>query len=217
VSALEPHQVMPSLSDEEYAALKADIDERGVLVPVVVDQDGNILDGHHRQRIATELGIEYPTEVRQVGDEEEAREVAFMLNLARRHLTREQKRALIQAEIDHDPALSDRKIARRLRCSPSTVGAVRNGGVSNLDNRRAILDLGAAHERYVRDSSDARRRVGDLPDEERPWLTAAVARAEVVLQATEDWLNGEPIDQVRKRLADTDPETDRGRSGDVQS
>jgi hypothetical protein len=49
-----------------------------------------VLDGHHRQHIAAELGIDCPTEIRQVVDENEARDVAFTLNLARRHLTREQ-------------------------------------------------------------------------------------------------------------------------------
>ena len=42
------YQVMPPLSPEEYAALKADIATRGVLFPVEYDEDGNILDGHHR-------------------------------------------------------------------------------------------------------------------------------------------------------------------------
>ena len=128
-----PFQVMPPLSDEEYAALREDIAERGVLVPVVVDQYGNTLDGHHRQRIAAELGVDCPTEVRHVADDGEARDLALTLNLARRHLTREQKRALIADQIARDPAATDRSIARRLRCSPSTVGAVRRGEVSNLD------------------------------------------------------------------------------------
>ena len=137
----ERFQVMPPLSEEEYAALRADIAERGVIVPVVVDQDGNVIDGHHRWRIAAELGIDCPTEVRQVASDEEAREVALMLNLARRHLSREQKRDLIAGELERDPDASDRSIARRLRCSPSTVGAVRRGEVSNLDTMSRVEQI----------------------------------------------------------------------------
>ena len=35
-------QVMPALSDEEYAALRDDIERHGVMVPIVVDQHGRI-------------------------------------------------------------------------------------------------------------------------------------------------------------------------------
>lgn len=38
-------QPMPPLAEAELAALRADITERGVLVPVVVDQHGRLLDG----------------------------------------------------------------------------------------------------------------------------------------------------------------------------
>ena len=52
--------MLPALTDEEYAALKDDIREHGILVPVIVDEANEILDGVHRVRIATELGIEPP-------------------------------------------------------------------------------------------------------------------------------------------------------------
>lgn len=43
--------LIPSLSKEEFGALKADIEDRGVLVPLFVDEDDNILDGHNRYAI----------------------------------------------------------------------------------------------------------------------------------------------------------------------
>ncbi len=42
------YQVAPPLTDEEYAGLKADIAENGVRVPVVEDEDGNVI-GHTKQ------------------------------------------------------------------------------------------------------------------------------------------------------------------------
>ncbi len=104
-------QVMPPLSAEEYAALRDDIAERGIVVPVVVDQHGRLLDGHHRRQIADELQIDCPIEVRQVTDDEDARNVAFTLNLARRHLSREQRRELIAREAAARPGDSDRASA----------------------------------------------------------------------------------------------------------
>ncbi len=132
VAAAAVFQVMPPLSAEEYAALRDDIAERGIVVPVVVDQHGRLLDGHHRRRIADELGIDCPVEVHQVTDDEDARQVALTLNLTRRHLSREQRRELIAREAAARPGDSDRAIARRLGCSPTTVAAVRRP-VSNLD------------------------------------------------------------------------------------
>jgi ParB-like chromosome segregation protein Spo0J len=50
------YQFFQPLSDEEYTALKKDIEDRGIKVPIELDSDGNILDGHHRWQIAQELG-----------------------------------------------------------------------------------------------------------------------------------------------------------------
>ncbi len=124
--ALAPtFQVMPALTDDEYAALRGDIAERGIVVPVVVDQHGRLLDGHHHRRIADELQVDCPVEVHQVTNDEDARQVALALNLARRHLTRDQRRELIAREAAARPGDSDRAIARRLGCSPTPVAAVR--------------------------------------------------------------------------------------------
>jgi DNA modification methylase len=87
-----PYQVMPALTAEQYAALKADIKARGVVVPVEVDEAGAILDGHNRAAIATELEQTYPTVVRRGMTEAQKKQYARTINLARRHLTSEQQR-----------------------------------------------------------------------------------------------------------------------------
>lgn len=126
-------QPMPELTADQRGALEADIRAHGVLVPIVVDQHGRILDGHNRHEIAGQLGIECPREVREVADDDEAHDLAVTLNCARRHLTREQQREVIAAEATRRPEDSDRAIARRVGCSPSTVAAVRRPKVSKLD------------------------------------------------------------------------------------
>jgi N6-adenosine-specific RNA methylase IME4 len=79
-------QLFPALRPDEYDALKADIAERGVLVPVEIDQDGQMLDGHHRLKIAGELGIEAPTVQREFTDDDARMAHVIALNLKRRHL-----------------------------------------------------------------------------------------------------------------------------------
>jgi len=158
---------MPPLSAEEYAALRNDIEHSGILVPVLVDQHGRILDGHHRVKIANELGIDYPRDVREIADDNEAHDLALTLNMVRRHLNREQKRALIRSEIERTPDASDREIARRTASSPSTVGAVRRQ-VSNLDTplsdeeRQELADAEARIERANEIVEEARARRREL-------------------------------------------------------
>lgn len=90
----EQYQLLPALAADDFERLKSDIAERGVLVPIEVDESGNVLDGHHRKRIADELGIDCPTVTRIGMAEHEKRLHAVALNLARRHLTDAQKVAL---------------------------------------------------------------------------------------------------------------------------
>jgi len=146
-------QPMPDLSPEQYDALKADIRERGVLVPVVVDQHDRVLDGHNRRRIADEVGIDCPTETKVVADDDEAADLAVVLNCARRHLNREQVRQVIANEIERRSGDSDRAIARRVGCSPSTVGTIRRT-VSNLDTSAAEMMTRAEAEEITNSIRD---------------------------------------------------------------
>jgi ParB-like chromosome segregation protein Spo0J len=96
------YQLFPGLSAEEFAALKADIAERGVLVPVVVDaESGAVVDGHHRVRAWEELRVagvrvpDYSRDVRRFADDDQRRAFAIATNLVRRHLTRAQRAELM--------------------------------------------------------------------------------------------------------------------------
>lgn len=93
---IEKYQLLPPMSQHEYEELKADIIEHGVIVPVIVDEEGNIIDGHHRARICEELAIECPTVVRKFISEEEKQALAIGLNLKRRQLSPEQAELMRQ-------------------------------------------------------------------------------------------------------------------------
>lgn len=78
-------QLLPGLKPAEIEALRESIRRDGVIVPVVVRSNGDMIDGHHRRQIADELGIDYPTKVVDI-DDETADRWRLILNLARRHL-----------------------------------------------------------------------------------------------------------------------------------
>lgn len=101
----DPWQVLPALDPEDFAALRASIAAHGVLVPVEVDQHGEVLDGHHRLAVVAELvasGVavaEPPRLVRAFDDtpEGDAERLAHVVavNLVRRHLDRSQRSELV--------------------------------------------------------------------------------------------------------------------------
>lgn len=121
------YQVMPDLTPIEYEALKADIAKRGVLVPVEVDENGDLLDGHHRVRAWQELRAEgvdlpdYPRMVRTGLTEEQKRNHARSLNVLRRQLSKEQRDA-VMVDMRRD-GMSYRAIAEAVGTS---VGAAHN-------------------------------------------------------------------------------------------
>ena len=126
MKATGPYQLLDPPSPEDYAALKADIAERGVMIPVELDEDGNVIDGHHRKMICEELGItDYPTVIRRGWTEEQKRTDSRRMNLARRQLTREQRRKLIEDELRESPDTTNRKIGKSLGVDHKTVGSVR--------------------------------------------------------------------------------------------
>src|SRR5215467_1818180 len=86
---------VPPLEPDQLALLEADIERRGVLVPVLKDRDGNVVDGFNRIAIATKLGIDYPVYVMQ-HDSADTPELRIVINALRRQMTTESWYALIR-------------------------------------------------------------------------------------------------------------------------
>jgi ParB-like chromosome segregation protein Spo0J len=129
VSDLQLFDALPAHIED---ALRASIRRFGVLVPVIRDQQGRIIDGHHRVRIAEEEGIGIADDiVITVDSEDEAREIARTLNADRRQLTEEQRRAVV-TELRRE-GHSERAIAGALGVSQPTV---------HRDLKRAEIDSG---------------------------------------------------------------------------
>lgn len=105
---MDTYQLLPDLSETDYRRLKSDIRDRGqVLVPIVVDEDGQVLDGHHRLRAVRELEDEGheidmpPAQVRRDLPDHEKYLLAGELNLARRQLTDAQRVIVGEKLEDH--------------------------------------------------------------------------------------------------------------------
>jgi hypothetical protein len=135
--SLKPHPTLESklrpLTPEEYADLKASIAEFGQKQDIVIDAENTIIDGHHRWRIAKELGHAKVSVWPEFSlSPEKAEELGIQLNEHRRHMNTEQRRGLVAVELLRDSTRSDREIGRLKGVSHVTVARVRseliNGG-----------------------------------------------------------------------------------------
>lgn len=132
------YQVMPDLTPIEYEALKADIAERGVLVPIEVDENGELLDGHHRVKAWNELkaaGVDiadYARIIRVGWSEEQKRNHARRLNVLRRQLSKEQREQVMIAMRKDGMKLEE--IAEAVGVDPATVQRVTKPEIANANS-----------------------------------------------------------------------------------
>lgn len=137
------YQVCRPLTPIEFAALKADIAENGVLVPVEIDENGDILDGHHRVQAWQELraeGVDVPQWaklIRQGLTEEQKRNHARKLNVLRRQMSKDEQ-AAIMVDMRRD-GMSYRAIANAVGVDPKTAynktSTVEISTVQSLDGK----------------------------------------------------------------------------------
>jgi len=159
------YQMLPRLTDDEYIELRHDIEANGVRVPIDVDEHGEILDGHHRARIAEALHVMCPRRVLPDLSETEKRAHALAVNVHRRSLSQAQRRDLIAASVKADPDVSDREHARRTGASDKTVTSIRR----DLESTAEIPQL----DRTT--GSDGKSRPASRPAEPDP-IEQAVSR-----------------------------------------
>jgi ParB-like chromosome segregation protein Spo0J len=184
-------QLFPDMDPEAFSALKADIAARGVLVPVELDQDATVLDGHHRVRAWNELrrhGVrvpQYPRNVRQYRTDDERLATVLRLNTHRRQMGPKQRRELVQRL--RREGWSTRRIADVAGFSKSTVdrdcSGVPNGTperVLGADGKRyRVVQLRRPPSILAMSEREERQAVADLTElgNDAPERTMTAARA----------------------------------------
>lgn len=153
--------LFPTLEPATYAALKDSIEQFGVLVPVAKDQDGKLIDGYHRSKIADELGVDFRVDVIKVESDEQRDEIAAALNLYRRHLDVSQRR---------EQVIFLRSKGHSLRAIADAVG------VSEATARRDVST--ASNDAVATPDGKVLGKDGKRRDAKRPTLIAAKNRKE---------------------------------------
>lgn len=147
----------PSMSEADFLALKDDIDDKGQREPIIIFED-MVLDGWHRYRACTEIGLT-PTKFNFPEGEDP---VAFVLshNLHRRHLTGSQRAAAVVACANWAPSgkpanrtpsvhlATNKEMAKSANVSPSTIKdakAAHTAGLSDAVKDGAVTAKEAAN------------------------------------------------------------------------
>ncbi len=117
---------LPKLTGEDFMALLESIRELGQLVPILVDANGRIIDGHTRMRACRDLGLEPVTRVLEwVTTDDQRQSLALVVNFARRQLPASAKRGVALAALLREPSSSNREIAVHAGVSHTLVNQLR--------------------------------------------------------------------------------------------
>lgn len=120
-------EALPKMSAEAFAELKADIQKHGLRDAIWL-KGKQIIDGRHRYRACCELGITATTRQYQGEDLE-----AFVIstNLARRHLSTQQRKWFAKRLLELHPEQSSRSIAKSVGLDHKSVERIRQSTGEN--------------------------------------------------------------------------------------
>jgi ParB-like chromosome segregation protein Spo0J len=193
--------IFPMLYGEDYLELKASIEADGLLAPIVVDDDGVLIDGRNRAKACQDLAIE-PRLVllSEVAPGVDASTYILASNISRRHLSKGQRamavaRVLLvssksQQESANAVGVSRQRVTQAsvvLEYAPELADAVLSGSLpldKAYETARANKEAKASEaERAARMTERLERLAQEAPDladlviEERMSLDEAIAAA----------------------------------------
>lgn len=129
---------MRPLTEEEYGSLKDGISEDGIVSSIVIDANGDVIDGHTRLEAWAELlaeGKPSPSSAPVVrrtdlSEPKAIKAMARKLNLQRRQLSTTDRRKVVKAQIVDTPEKSDNAIALMLGVHHSVAKTAREQAIS---------------------------------------------------------------------------------------
>ncbi len=140
--------VLPPIDTDLRRHLTEDILNKGILVPVIQCEDGEVLDGRLRLEIAEEYDLFCPRIIVSKLTRDERDDVRVCVNLYRRHLSRQQVRELVAWELRRRPDSSDTVIGKRTGVDHKTVGGIRKRMEAAGEIPRLATRSGSDGKRY---------------------------------------------------------------------
>ena len=140
------YRVFPPASEEERERLKQSIDEVGLKNPVVIDEHGNIIDGHDRRDVCEELTVDWKANaiVKMGLSEAEKSALAIELNLWRKSVipNQKQKKELVEHYWQANPKVSENRIADLFGVSQSTANRIKKSLIQTGKFEKPLSTIG---------------------------------------------------------------------------
>jgi ParB/RepB/Spo0J family partition protein len=186
--------LFPMLAGEDLDELTASIQEQGLLQPVVLDEDGRVLDGRNRLAACEPLGVT-PEVVIYDGDDPDG--YALTVNLARRHLSKGQ-RAMLAAQAADVTGQTQREVAAAQKLSTGRVGQA----ATVLDHAPDLANAVVAGARSLDDAyKEAQDRKRAATDAEAQIAKLLAEAPDIAIHVIEDGLPlNEAMGQYRARV-----------------
>lgn len=206
-------ELLPPLTEEQLAALEADLLKNGCYAPVIVNEDMVVIDGHNRKALCEKHGLPYQMMVFSFGDLLEAKEWMLDTQKGRRNL---EKWELGKIALKLKPEIEAR--AKENQGTRTDLSATLPKGPVPVDTRKELAEAVGLGERTmgkvmridehapaaVREALDKKelsinqgynitQRVMELPEEERE-------------QAAEEAV---ALEKAKKEVQALDAEADR--------
>jgi ParB-like chromosome segregation protein Spo0J len=185
--------MLPQLSDAEYAELRDDIRTRGLLEPIL-RKDGHVVDGRHRLRACNELGIEPRF------DEYEGADIVaeiFSRNILRRHLTADQ-RAMLVAKLRGEQLSKDAQARMKSGVANPALKSAQGRTAEKIaseakvgrDKARSALHVLNNHKPLVADVIAGKRKLASVKKQKRkPRAKKTLTLQETVRRRYQRFLN----------------------------
>lgn len=159
----EYKKLVPELSNDQYQSLKASIREHGFYreYPILLNDKGEVVDGHHRLRACLELGIDPYTVYKSFESKLHEKLFVSQINRARRHFNRFQtiEQLLKEENILEEIAAAERnqKTGVPLKKGEGLgkyginqkIGELSNSGHDTVRKVKIILEMGSPEELHI--------------------------------------------------------------------
>jgi galactitol-specific phosphotransferase system IIB component len=172
-----------------YDKIKEDIAKNGIKVPLIVNQNYELINGYTRLKIAKELGIKkVPVAVYETTDRADEYDLLVSTNLTQRQLTRVQALALIEKAVEEKAKIlkknknSDNNSKEIKVESPQTqLSATESKKIQNLTEiKNAIKEELKKHNIRIDDNTlNEYIRI----KENAPWLTDYILRGKIGIRS----------------------------------
>jgi ParB-like chromosome segregation protein Spo0J len=169
------------LSEVEFDSLKQSIKEQGLHVPVIVNKQGIVLDGHHRFRACKELGIPLQYHTKEFKDSLDEKEFLIEVNLRRRQLN-EFQRVEIGYSLEN---IEKERAKRRMSLGGQRVGLANKKEEHDENNEQRGASIDATLE-----PCEDKGKVSEIIAKKIGVSTATYERGEKIIEkGTEDQKN----------------------------